>query len=212
MALVDVLIKYSRNGVLLLEDVKRANYPMYKYCTKNIDSIKLALSDCGTCLITKGAILDYDKAKFLLLYHYGETVNTSSLYREHKVIYNYLSSTGDGVSSTLLEMGFKLTNDRDITLVKKLKNMARDGHISSMDRRTYNKVYYQAKRMEMTISEFLLTLGITYTLNGGRDSLIKEMKNKGFSLSEIAKNTNTSKATVCRVLKKGNNNNGKINS
>lgn len=209
MALVDVLNKHSRNGVLLLEDVKSANYPLYKYCIQNIDSIKVALSDCGTCLITKSTKLDYDKAKFLLLYYYGDIINTSTLYRKHKTIYNYLSSLDNRVPDTLKEMGFNTTNNRNLGLIRKLKNMSRNGHISNMDKNTYNKVYHQANRNGITVREYLQGHGLTYTLNGHRDKEILEMRKKGFSLNKIAKNTNTSKATVCRVLKKGNDGNGK---
>lgn len=209
MALVDVLMKYSKNGVLLLEDVKLANYPMYKYCIKNIDSIKLALSDCGTCLVTKDTKLDYDKAKFLLLYYYGETINTSLLYKEHKTIYNYLCSVGNGISCTLKDMGFSTTNNSEIALKKKLKSMAVDGLISKFDKRTYSKVCYQANRYGLTVSEYLASQGLTYSLNKYRDIQIHELRNKGFSISQIAKKANTSKATVCRIIKKGNDDNGK---
>ena len=84
MALTDVLSRYAKNNVILLDDVKSANYPLYKYCIRNIDNVQKALSDCGVCLVSRGTRLNYDKAKFLLLYYYGDTINTSTLDIKYK--------------------------------------------------------------------------------------------------------------------------------
>lgn len=210
MTIAGILQKHSKNNVLVLEDVKSANYPLYKYCVNNLDTIEKALSESGVYLIKKGTKLDYDKAKFLIHYYYGSTVNVSTLYRQHKTIYNFLTSLDGKVSTTLKGMGFELTNNRDLSLIRKLKSISKDGHIDSMDRNTYNKVYYQASKMGITVTEYLKGHGLTYKLNGCRDGLIKEMYEQGIKLNEIAKNTNTSKSTVCRVLRKEkeNTNNG----
>lgn len=160
MSVVNVLTSYAKNGVVIMSHIKLVNYPLFKYCSANIDNVEKALSDKGVALVKHRSTMSIDKARLMLLYHYGDSVNINDLYSKHRYLYNYLCSFSEGVGNLIKEMGFTVSNKCTTRLLKQLNKTANNGVISRLDKPTYDKLYYRATKYNLSVTEYLNSQGL----------------------------------------------------
>lgn len=199
MALENLLVRYSRNGVLPLSKLRAVNYPLFKFIVRNIDIVKS--KNTGVELLDDlKSIKDMEKIKLYLRYHFNDTVNLTVLRNEHRYVYNCISSLGNP-HDVIKEMGFKVIyekSDTEDTLREKLREISNeDGVICSLGP-LYDKVYYRARKENMTVAEYLNKLGFTYRTINVNDLI--RLRQEGKSYQEIADIIGVSKTTVFRYL------------
>lgn len=142
--------KYAKNGVISLSELRKLNYPLFKFVTKNLDRVSSVLSNHGIEILddtrTKKG---YDRIRLYVKYHYGSEVNLSELRLFHKGIYTYLSKMGN-IREILESMGFKVTYSSTLTDDELHKRIKEEGVT-----KYYNHVYYRAKKCNITVAEYL---------------------------------------------------------
>lgn len=195
---------YTKNGVVPLSLLKKRNYPIFKYFLSNYRVVLKQLKDNGIYVLNDLSTLNnIVKIKYYLLYHYGETVNMSLLRQADYTIYWYLSNRGEP-GALVEELGFEITyakKSSDKYILDELYRIAdKNKDIFQLnDSSLYGKLYYRARKKDITLKEYIKSLGFTYIDRDFEPSKVVDLKEQGKSFSEIGKELNVPKSTIYRL-------------
>ena len=195
---------YVKNNVLPLSVLKKSNYPLYRYAVNNYRLFLSALKSHNVSVLNDlKPIKGEQQLNCYLKYFYGEAVNLSVLYINDPGIYKKLAAEGKA-EDKLHEMGFEVTYNRKRSMPFILSELNRiaDGNnyiMSISDPLLYSKLDYRAKKENMTLREYLKSLGFSYKeLDVQKFRVLKDL---GYSMIEISKSLNIPPSTLYRKLK-----------
>lgn len=201
MGSIKLMMRFARNQVLPLSELRAGNYPLFKFFTDNKEKlIEVLKTDYNVevldDLLTKR---DYDRVRLYLKYHFDEEVNMTELRLKHKTVYNYLFELGD-YQETLKKMGFQVVykhiTSRD-KLVDELEELADSDKLVKLKGDTRTKVRQRAYHRGQSIEEYLSDLGFKLFLTGSLVPTVQRMKDReGKSFRDIAKELDISVATA----------------
>lgn len=208
MSVASRLASLATNNIIGLADIKRINYPLYKYVKKHYSTVYLDLRNIGICLVNTDRIgynLDRQQLIAVIWYLYGDYVNISKFKKERFYLFNLMIKvkTECSVRKFLVSAGFKVTNDYiekvDKKYKEKLKPYVNNGIIIGLTANVYlyNQVSKRASSLGMTVKEYINKLGYIT-----REDKIKKLRRRGFSYSQIAKEMGMTKNGVYLKFKR----------
>jgi len=162
-----LLAPYIKNNVLSIKSLKLTNPPLSRYVLNNKKIIeeRLKIKILNDTIAIRGT----ENIKLYLLYYYGDTVNLTRLRKESIVIYNNICALGVP-EEVVKDMGFKVQYDSKISrdkLIDELKAIAnKDGVIKKLNKRLDNKIRYEANKVNMTVREYIESLGFFLDYKG----------------------------------------------
>lgn len=196
---------FTRNGVISLSVLKKKNYPLFRYYMSNRNVLKRRFKDEGIEILnditTKNT---YTNIKLFLLYHYGDVVNMNVLREKDRTVYNYISKLGNP-NEVIEKMGFKVEYSKfkrsmDYLMAELNRIADDDGYIYKInDAALYSKLQNRARNNELSVKEYMTTLGFSYGLNTKR---LISLREQGYSMSKIGELLGISHTTVSRELRK----------
>lgn len=199
---VRVISEHAKNGVVPLTILKKGNYPIFRYFFNNYKIVLRQLKEHGfTILNDLKTLNNIRKIQLYLLYYYGNEVNISLIRKTDRTVYNYLSKRGKPYI-ILESLGFSVSYNKYSTeeyIVSELYRLADSENriLTLVNSRLYDKLYYRAKKLEISIVEYVNLLGFKY-----RDiniSKIKKLREQGKSFSEISKIMCIPRSTIHRI-------------
>lgn len=187
---VRVIVEHAKNGVIPLTVLKQKNYPIFRFTMKNYRKVLRMLRENNTEVLNDLSDINTpSKVKAFLLYYYGNTVNLSLMRAADRFVYYYLFRRGKP-DEMLKYYGFEVTYYRkgsDEYIINELYRIADKNNeiIKISDGKLYNKLYYRAKKLDITVTEYVETLGFMYIIT----DLVQviKLKKEGLSFTQISK-------------------------
>lgn len=150
------LSRYHRNGIISLKELKRKNPYLFRYLIKKGSLIDSLFSETGIRVMND--LSSYkDIIPLYLKYYYNDTVNLSDLRKKHNTVYRHICKLGKP-EQVISEWGFTVIYKSKIS-DEQLKEMIQSkSEKEFFDKSLYNRIYYRAKKLGLSVPEFLETV------------------------------------------------------
>ena len=114
-----LLVPYVKDNILSLDNVRKNNYPLYRYVCDNIDYVT---SSTGFEILDESQpIRGTDTIRKYLKYYYGNEINISKVRSDNASLYNNIYAIGNP-EDVVSDMGFYVEYERKITMDELKKN------------------------------------------------------------------------------------------
>jgi transcriptional regulator of acetoin/glycerol metabolism len=148
---VNTLLRFVRNGVVSVKEVRKQNYHLYKLLESNFEHLSYILEKDHSVRILKddGKLSDDDTFQLWLLYHYGENFKLVATNKKlYGMIYYRARRQGMTVKEYLEHLGFTWIEDEPdfVHLIDERGYTIREAAaITGIPRSTVHRKYIQQK-------------------------------------------------------------------
>jgi hypothetical protein len=160
---IRLLKEYQRNGVLSLRELKRSNILLYKLFLSNFNTLSALLKREGIAILDdRRSLKEIDTVVLYLRYYFDDCVNLSELRNKHCAVYKHISEFGKP-AKVVASLGFRVKYDSHYSeeaLIERLNRFADNNKkLRPLDKETHNRLHYRAKKIGMTVPQYLRYLG-----------------------------------------------------
>lgn len=199
---VRVIAEHTKNGVVPLTVLKQKNYPIFRYTIKNYRKVLRMLRENSIEVLNDLSTLNTSsKIRLYLLYYHGPTVDLSLMRTSDRSVYNYLIMRGKPYEM-LISYGFEVeynSKGAESYIIKELYRIADKNNeiVKISDSKLYNRLYYRAKKVGISVTEYIETLGFSYKFTDLVQ--VKKLKKEGLSFNQISRITGVPRTTLHRL-------------
>lgn len=160
-----LLLQHTKNGILSIKRLQKRNLYLLRLLENNFAKLKSELEEQGVFILNDYKIQSVEDIQAFLLYHYGTTVNLSTLKKKDPYLYWILVRLGKP-QEIVEQLGFEVVYKHKMTesqILKQIQERADErGNIKELGYELHYRVRYLAERKGMSISDYLESLGYRY--------------------------------------------------